>query len=117
AAVSKILRQLEEEGLIEVDITLSPDARQKKFCLTKSGQASMSKLQRSRAAAVDEIWRGLDADSLQQFSETSREIAARMEAVARREALDGPVSAAASGAPIKSQVSSNKRNITGTSER
>jgi DNA-binding MarR family transcriptional regulator len=66
AAVSKIIRQLVDKGLIEVGFSRE-DARQREYTLTKAGEQLMSELRRLREQAIDHIWMKLDHADLKRF--------------------------------------------------
>ncbi len=54
AAVSKILRQLSEKGLVVAEIA-ADDGRQRRYSLTDDGRRVISRLRASRESAIDEI--------------------------------------------------------------
>jgi DNA-binding MarR family transcriptional regulator len=68
AAVSKILRQLIDKGLILAAIAKG-DARQRRYSLTAKGKRVMDRLRESREDAVKEVWLALDPRGMRQFTE------------------------------------------------
>ncbi len=81
AAISKILRQLLDRGLIRVAIG-KRDARQREYSLTRSGSRIIERLRQERAKAIDTVWRDLAASDLKRFAAFSGELAERLEAYA-----------------------------------
>ena len=63
AAVSKLLRQLQEKQLIEA-ASGGTDGRTRKFKLTDQGNHCLNRLRETRMAAIDEIWMTIDAKLL-----------------------------------------------------
>lgn len=78
AAVSKILRQLLDKGLILAAIAKG-DARQRRYSLTAKGKRVMDQLRASREAAVREVWLTSDRKALHQFTEFATELIARLD--------------------------------------
>ena len=79
AAVSKLIRQLLDRGLVEVSIS-SGDARQRKYALSTKGRQTMEIVRQDRQRAVERIWSGLDARALDTFAGFAGDLAERMEA-------------------------------------
>src|SRR5271165_78292 len=71
AAVSKILRQLTDKGLVVAAVDRD-DARQRRYALTPRGKRVMDRLREAREAAVQQVWLPLDAASLRAFSDFAR---------------------------------------------
>jgi DNA-binding MarR family transcriptional regulator len=84
AAVSKVIRQLSDMGLIEVEIA-EGDARQRRYSLTGKGRAAMETVRADRERALDRIWSDFEPGPLARFAEFATELAERMEAHARDE--------------------------------
>jgi DNA-binding MarR family transcriptional regulator len=84
AAVSKVIRQLLDLGLVESEIAQG-DARQRKYSLTAKGRAAMERVRRDREHALERVWAGLAPDALGYFAEFASELAERMESHARSE--------------------------------
>ena len=84
AAVSKIIRQLLDAGLIGVGIA-EGDARQRRYTLTSAGRAAMETVRRDRERALERIWADFEPGPLARFAEFAAELADRMEAHARSE--------------------------------
>jgi DNA-binding MarR family transcriptional regulator len=82
AAVSKILRQLNDKGLISVGVSES-DGRPRKYELTARGKQVMAALRRSRERAIRDVWLPFDAEQVRQFINFSTLLVARLEAYAR----------------------------------
>jgi len=85
AAVSKVLRQLLDKGLVEVSIS-GRDARQRQYKPTASGRKALERIEAAREDAVRAIWSTLDRGDVERFADLAEELARRLEsyAVARR---------------------------------
>jgi DNA-binding MarR family transcriptional regulator len=83
AAVSKVLRQLLDKGLVEVSIA-PVDARQRHYRPTVRGRKALVRIEAAREEAVDAIWTSLDARELERFAEISETLAERLEVYARQ---------------------------------
>jgi DNA-binding MarR family transcriptional regulator len=84
AAVSKVIRQLLDRGLIQVAIS-AVDGRQRDYALTADGQATLSKLRAEREKAIEAIWLPLDPDAVSHFSNFSDELITRIQRHAAQE--------------------------------
>lgn len=84
AAVSKVLRQLLDKGLVRVSVSVA-DGRQRQYELSARGRQLMLRLRAHRQRAIEAIWTGLPADRLCAFSELSAELIARIERHAAQE--------------------------------
>jgi DNA-binding MarR family transcriptional regulator len=84
AAVSKVIRQLLDAGLIGVGIAQG-DARQRRYSLTAAGRAAMETVRKDRERALERIWSDFEPGPLARFAEFAAELADRMEAHARAE--------------------------------
>jgi DNA-binding MarR family transcriptional regulator len=102
AAVSKILRQLVEKGLVLATIA-KDDGRQRRYLLTAKGKRVMDRLRESREAAVQQVWLTLDREAVRSFTEFGRGLIVRLERYAARAAsaehADSAVSAASARRP------------------
>lgn len=78
AAVSKILRQLTDKGLIVVSIG-KDDARQRKYSLAAKGKRAMDALRESREDAIREVWLKLPAERMRAFTGFGGELIRRLE--------------------------------------
>jgi DNA-binding MarR family transcriptional regulator len=78
AAVSKILRQLVDKGLV-IAAVAKGDARQRRYTLTARGKRVMDRLRESREAAVQQVWLPLDRDELRSFTDFGRTLIDRLE--------------------------------------
>ena len=82
AAVSKVIRQLLDRGLIRVAISAA-DGRQRDYALTADGRATLDTLRAERERAIEAIWTRLDADALEQFNTFSSDLIGRIERYAK----------------------------------
>ncbi|HKU44387.1 MAG TPA: MarR family transcriptional regulator [Polyangiales bacterium] len=82
AAVSKVIRQLLDRGLIQVAISAA-DGRQRDYALTADGQATLAKLRAERERAIEAIWLQLNPAQLEQFNAFSSDLIERIERYAR----------------------------------
>lgn len=78
AAVSKILRQLVDKGLVVAAIG-KDDARQRTFSLTARGRRVMDTLRESRKEAIREVWLALDRDGVRAFTSFAKELIERLD--------------------------------------
>ena len=83
AAVSKIIRQLIDKGLVSVSLSES-DARQRRYDLTPQGHKIMSRLRESRQTAIERVWLNLDTGDLAAFNDFADQLANRLEALVRQ---------------------------------
>jgi DNA-binding MarR family transcriptional regulator len=81
AAISRVLRQLLERGLVEVSIS-GHDARRRDYTLTRQGEATLEALRRAREDALDAVWGELDPADLERFAAFGSRLADRLEAYA-----------------------------------
>jgi DNA-binding MarR family transcriptional regulator len=86
AAVSKVIRQLLDAGLVAVEIA-QVDARQRRYSLTAAGRAAMETVRKDRERALERIWSNFEPASLARFAGFAAELADRMEAHARAEEI------------------------------
>jgi DNA-binding MarR family transcriptional regulator len=82
AAVSKILRQVMDKGLVVATIA-KDDARQRRYALTAKGKRVMERLREGREAAIAEVWLALDGAELRAFTRFGGELIERLERYAR----------------------------------
>lgn len=66
AAVSKLLRALEEEGLVRAE-PAAEDGRRRRYALTARGRARMRRLRAARERAIREVWATLPEAELRAF--------------------------------------------------
>jgi len=83
AAVSRILRQLLDAGLVSVAISQS-DGRNREYRLTSTGERALADLKRSREAAIESVWMTQDAAEIESFSEFAKKLVHAIEDYARR---------------------------------
>jgi DNA-binding MarR family transcriptional regulator len=81
AAVSKILRQLGDKGLMGATID-KDDARQRRYALTAKGKKIMERLRESREDAIRQVWLTLDGADLRWFTAFGKNLTERLEAYA-----------------------------------
>ena len=84
AAVSKILRQVMDKGLVVATIA-KDDARQRKYALTAKGKKVMSRLRDSREGAIREVWLALGGTGMRTFTDFGNELIRRLERYAAAE--------------------------------
>lgn len=84
AAVSKVIRQLIDKGLISVSISES-DGRQRHYDLTAQGKQVMNALRQRRQRAIDAIWAHLDKKQLTQFADVSEQLITAIEDYSQKE--------------------------------
>ena len=82
AAVSKILRQLVDKGLVVAAIG-KDDARQRTFSLTARGKRVMEELRERRQDAIRQVWLPLDQAGVVAFTDFGKELIERLERYAR----------------------------------
>lgn len=78
AAVSKILRQLQDKELVLVSVRPN-DGRQRHYELSPLGKQAMAKLRALRQHAIDEVWQRFDATQLKAFTGFGNELLTRLE--------------------------------------
>ena len=78
AAVSKILRQLADKGLIVVAIS-KDDARQRKYSLAARGKRAMDALRESREDAIQKVWMKLPASDMRAFTGFGAQLIRKLE--------------------------------------
>lgn len=83
AAVSKIIRQLIDKGLIEVAVSES-DGRNRLYSLTHRGSVMMEKIRASRQAAIAQVWSEFDTEEVEAFAAFSKRLHDRLESFAKQ---------------------------------
>jgi DNA-binding MarR family transcriptional regulator len=78
AAVSKILRQVGDKGLVVATISKA-DARQRNYALTAKGKKLMERLRAGREAAIRDVWLTLDGSRMREFTDFGNELIGRLE--------------------------------------
>lgn len=77
AAVSKVLRQLLDKGLVSASI--SPhDARQRDYAPTARGRRALARIDAAREEAIAAVWAPLDLREVRRFAELAEEIDRRL---------------------------------------
>jgi DNA-binding MarR family transcriptional regulator len=82
AAVSKILRQLQDKELVVVSVRAS-DGRQRHYELSALGKQAMGRLQALRQDAIAEVWERFDSAKLKAFTRFGNELLERLEHYSR----------------------------------
>ncbi|PKO17922.1 hypothetical protein CVU37_06190 [candidate division BRC1 bacterium HGW-BRC1-1] len=82
AAVSKILRQLIDKGIVRAGVS-EHDGRQRTYTPTAAGRRVMSRLTAAREHAIEAVWSDLPRKELQSFKSFSNDLISRLEAYAR----------------------------------
>ena len=83
-AVSKLLRQLLDKGLIKVSIA-THDARHRNYELTVAGRRVIKSVEDQRNEAIRKVWSRLNPEQLRQFTEFNQELIANLERHSREE--------------------------------
>lgn len=89
AAVSKIIRQLLDKNLVQVNSD-SLDGRVRRYNLSEKGKEKMAQLRKNRQKAIENVWFDLSPDQLDQFKELSSLLATRLENYNDKELLVKP---------------------------
>lgn len=84
AAVSKLVRQLLDKGLVSVSVSKS-DGRQRRYVLTAKGRRAIDRLRAGRQLAIEQVWFAFGSDDIRRFTEFASELAERLEAYAARQ--------------------------------
>lgn len=85
AAVSKVLRQLADKGLIVTSLS-EKDGRQRDYKLTDLGATTLDYVRVQRQRAISEIWLKLSSEELKQFVGVGGQIAQRLDEWAKHQA-------------------------------
>jgi DNA-binding MarR family transcriptional regulator len=78
AAVSKILRQLQDKELVIVSLNAS-DGRQRNYELSPQGKRVLERLRAHRQHAIREVWQEFDAATIVAFTRFGNELTERLE--------------------------------------
>jgi DNA-binding MarR family transcriptional regulator len=78
AAVSKILRQLQDKELVVVSLN-SSDGRQRNYEVSARGKRLLERLRELRQHAISEVWLGFEAEQLLGFTRFGNELIERLE--------------------------------------
>lgn len=78
AAVSKILRQLQDKALITVSVDAS-DGRQRHYELSPRGKHVLDELRQRRQHAISRVWQQFDSAALQTFTRFGNELLSQLE--------------------------------------
>jgi len=87
AAVSRILRQVQDRGLVTVSISAT-DGRQRRYELTERGARVLERLRGFRQRAIEAVWLDLDPAEVSRFSRFSADLIERLEVYARGKETD-----------------------------
>lgn len=82
AAVSRILRQLLDAGLVSVAVSRS-DGRNREYRLTAAGARALAELKHSREAAIQSVWMTLGASEVEAFTGFAKKLVAAIEEYSR----------------------------------
>lgn len=88
AAVSKILRQLADKGIIVAHIS-EADGRQRDYEVTAAGQKLLGKVRKERERAIAEVWLSLSRQQLADFQSIGDTLAAKLQAWAETNRSNG----------------------------
>jgi DNA-binding MarR family transcriptional regulator len=83
AAVSKIIRQLIDKGLVNVTLSKG-DGRHRDYVLTSKGKKVMAALRARREEAIQRVWLALSRDDVERFIRFGNELIARLEGYSDR---------------------------------
>lgn len=78
AAVSKILRQLQDKELVVVSVDAS-DGRQRHYELSPRGKRTLAELRARRQHAIEHVWQQFDTETLQTFTRFGNELIRALE--------------------------------------
>jgi DNA-binding MarR family transcriptional regulator len=82
AAVSKILRQLQDKELVVVSVHPN-DGRQRHYELSALGKQALSRLRELRQHAIAGVWSGFESAQLKAFTRFGNELSERLERYSR----------------------------------
>lgn len=85
AAVSKILRQLTDKGLITAHVG-NDDARKRSYVVTPRGQVVMKTLRAERQRAIEQVWLRFPQAELEAFNQLGSRLAESLEMFAKEAA-------------------------------
>lgn len=89
AAVSKILRQLQDKELVVVSVRPN-DGRQRHYELSPLGKQAMSQLRALRQHAIAEVWEQFGSAELKAFTRFGNELLERLERYSREQDQASP---------------------------
>ena len=89
AAVSKILRQLQDKELVIVSVRPN-DGRQRHYELSQLGKQTMAQLRSLRQHAIAEVWERFGAAELKAFTRFGNELLERLERYSREQDQASP---------------------------
>jgi DNA-binding MarR family transcriptional regulator len=78
AAVSKILRQLQDKELVVVSVDAS-DGRQRHYGLSPRGKGALAELRTRRQHAIEHVWQQFDTTTLESFTRFGNELIQTLE--------------------------------------
>lgn len=78
AAVSKILRQLTDKGIITAHVS-EVDARQRDYEVTPHGQKLLATVRKERERAIAEVWLSLNREQLSEFHSIGDTLATKLQ--------------------------------------
>jgi len=89
AAVSKILRQLQDKELVVVSVR-AHDGRQRHYELSPLGRQTMARLRALRQHAISEVWERFGPAQLKAFTRFGNELLERLEQYSRQRDQESP---------------------------
>ncbi len=81
AAISKLLRQLTDKGLIVARVS-DLDGRHREYAVTQSGRDALHALRQERERAIEKVWLELTSQELVEFEILGSKLATRIAQVA-----------------------------------
>lgn len=84
AAVSKILRQLSDKGLIEAELS-RVDGRQRNYSVTPAGRLCLDGLRAERKRAIERVWMQLSEQELAEFEAVGTKLGGLLERFAEED--------------------------------
>jgi DNA-binding MarR family transcriptional regulator len=96
AAVSKILRQLQDKGLVLVSLNAS-DGRQRNYELSAQGKQALARLREQRQHAIEHVWQQFDKSTILTFTSFANELIQRLERYSSESEYTSPTAPRGSG--------------------
>lgn len=84
AAVSKVIRQLLDKGVITVSVQ-EHDGRQRRYTVTSAGEQIVERLRASRQRAIDVVWSDFDAAELSHFTSFAQKLGSSLESYIKQQ--------------------------------
>jgi DNA-binding MarR family transcriptional regulator len=96
AAVSKILRQLQDKELVVVSLNAS-DGRQRHYELSAQGKQALERLREQRQHAIEGVWQQFDRGTILAFTHFGNELIQRLERYSSKSEHTSPMAPRGSG--------------------